>query len=313
MKLDYIITGMPRTAKAWLANYLTFGDSYCAFEPFREGVDDKYLPAGYSKLGIADTSAPLFQDRIIKGNHGAKWIVMERPYSEIASSVKNLGFKPDQRLHTLSVKLSELVGKVDAIVIPYPTLCSSLDKIEGHLGIHIPIERRDMLCSLTVTARKPNLYSSKTEIEPARFTPKNKEYMDLLWTICAPNAQAYKWVTQVVETALVWDHVIDNDPIDYHMTDRAFKALLTEWAINPFWTANAHSLLPTISSSISNWQCSYLDEMCKDRAYSIYEDVPAAVAFILGGQARVDQFLPRLRVLVKHLRREDDARDGAKK
>jgi hypothetical protein len=53
--------------------------------------------------------------------------------------------------------------------------------------------------------------------------------------------------------------------------------------------------------------------MIKDKAYSIYEDVPSAVAFILGGQPRVDKFMPILRTLVKDLRQEDDIRDGGKK
>jgi len=313
--MDYIITGLPRSRKAWLANYFTFGENFCAFEPFRDGTENlaRYLPSDYKVMGAADSSAAFFQDWIIHNYPQLKWVLIIREPKDSAESIKRLGLHPSQQFHDASVKLAELRAKVDPMVIPFEKLDYSLDAIEDYLGIHVDSNRRNMLSGMNVKSKEVSLSDARVEVEKAGFTPNNREYMGLLWEICKPNAQAYKWLAQLTQTALVWDHVVDYDPIDLKMTDSVFKALLLEWSLNTFWQTNHASLLPVMSSAISNWQCSYLNEMSKDKAYQIYEDVPAAVAFILGGQERVDRYLPRLRILVHRLRLEDDMRDGDRK
>jgi hypothetical protein len=218
MKLDFIITGLPRTKKAWLANYLTNGNVYCGFEVFREGPDniDIFLPDGeYMShhdivlTGAADTSAALYQDRIMKDYPDLQWIILERDYQDVSKSVKNLGFSVNQGLHDLSVKLAELRSKHNPLVVKSDELFDSIEGINRELGIPYDSQRLTMLKELNVSAHSPRTNSSKTPIEPAGFTPKNKAYMEVLLAICEDNMMAYQWLRQVIEAALVWDHVVD--------------------------------------------------------------------------------------------------------
>ncbi len=151
------------------------------------------------------------------------------------------------------------------------------------------------------------------DVEPPAPTPGVTECLALIAEMTASEPLATRWIHQVIETALVWDHVADKDPIDFQMTDRVFKNLTTEWPMNGFLIKYAASLMPVLSSAISEWQASYLEGMPKHGAYAIYTDVPSAVAYIIGGQDLVDKYMPRIRKLVHELHLEDEIRDGVKK
>jgi hypothetical protein len=57
--VDYLIFSLPRSGSAWLANFLTYGDSFCFHEPLAGGPLER-LGRPASIVGVADTGAYLF-------------------------------------------------------------------------------------------------------------------------------------------------------------------------------------------------------------------------------------------------------------
>jgi hypothetical protein len=124
--------------------------------------------------------------------------------------------------------------------------------------------------------------------------------------MCASDLNAYVWLHQVIQVALVWDHVADGDAVDKQAFESAMRAVVTEWPMNPFLRKHADYVIPTAAASISAWK----NNDSRDLHYSVYREIPCAVAFVLGGNPLVDKFMPKISELVKKMREEDDKRDA---
>jgi len=141
----------------------------------------------------------------------------------------------------------------------------------------------------------------------------NEEYLEIMRQLCQQTPGSFEWFSDLLEAGLVWDHIVDGDTLDVAMADRVFVALVTRWPLNPWWTRNAVVLVPVLINAISAWRWSNQKNAPKDRAYDIYTEVPATMAFLIGGQAAVDHYLPRLRDLAQARLIEDEQEDGGKK
>lgn len=138
------------------------------------------------------------------------------------------------------------------------------------------------------------------------LTPTCTEYINTIREMCGENIYARLWLEQVIQVALVWDHHIDEgDKKDPRMFNHAMTVLVTEWPLNPFLRKNAECLIPTVVASISAWK----NNESRDLHYSVYREVPCSVAFVLGGNQLVEQFMPRISELAKKMAIEDDIRD----
>lgn len=293
---------------------------FVALDGLKHGISSlSPEPKPFAVLGNADHGAMMVQDQLIEKFPEAKWIIIDRPVKEVEDAIRALGVKPD--IHAQVVKLAELREKVQPLVIPFNQLDDSLTALTKlvHPTWSNPPARTSMLLEMNVQMDvdlgKSQLHTTEFDVkaEPPVLSQAHQAYQGLLWDMCQPNQSAFVFLVQVIGAALTWDHLIDDDAVDKGLLDQVFKSMFTEWPINPFVVQFGQSLVPTISSCISDWQYSYMDGASKDCAYSIYTDLPAAVAFILGGQQKVDQFMPRIRRLVAKLREEDDVKDGFKK
>lgn len=131
------------------------------------------------------------------------------------------------------------------------------------------------------------------------------DYLGTLKEMCGNEVHAYTWLEQVIQTALIWDHLADGDQHDKEALDSVFMQLVTEWPLNPFLRKYAECLIPTVVASISAWR----QKLSRDLDYSVYREVPCAVAFIIGGNALASKFMPKISQLVLQMRLEDDRRD----
>ena len=144
-------------------------------------------------------------------------------------------------------------------------------------------------------------------------TQTHEQYNELVEEICWPDTQAARWVSQVREAANMWDHIIDEDELDREQANRVMMALVTEWGLNSFYTKYAHILTPLMALAVDSWKWSNKESSPKLSAFQIYTDIPLAVAYILGGQERVDGFSEKLRDTVLKMMEEDEIRDSGKK
>lgn len=147
------------------------------------------------------------------------------------------------------------------------------------------------------------------DIGTTKVSPTFAAYLTTLEEMCGENLYAKIWLWQVVQVALIWDHHVDGDPIDPKMFDLAMTALVTEWPCNPFIRKNADFLIPTVVASIAAWKNSNGQRVLE---YEPYRAIPAAVAFVLGGNDLVNTFMPKITELVLAMQKEDDLRDSTK-
>lgn len=324
--MDFVITGLPRSRTAWTAAYLTHGETFCIHEGLKlcangVGALRKAFPRHAIYRGISDPAAALAQDKFIAEFPLAKWIIIERPYKDVEMALKRAN-APSDGLHIIQAKLEELRAKVDPLVIPFQDLNQCIENMARHINPawdHSK-ERRDMMLSLNIQS---DLARAKTEIEsgpdlrhllePVRLTPTCNEYLTTLKAMCGENELAYRWLEQVINAALVWDHFVDGDAMNPALFEGTMQALVTEWPLNEFLRKNAYHLMPAVVAAIAAWRASYQEGASKDLAYEVYRTIPAAVAFVLGGNPLVAEYMPKIAELVLKLRREDDRRDGGKR
>lgn len=322
-ELDFVVTGLPRSGLAWCANYLTHGKVLCMFDLLKHGATEDgpdYLPKwlmelsshGPGYIGIADHSALLFYHRIHDLYPRAKWILIERPYSQCQSSVKEvLGRNGD--LYALAEKINEHRQQMD-LVVPFDSLGEAIQDVARLIdpGWHYCGERHRMLNELNVQMNPKIAFEQaklvpfdnalRRAVEPIKPIPANAEYFALLKELCGDNQLAYDFLDQAVEAALFFDHVSDGDPINPINQDKVMKSLMILWPTNQFVRQFALVLAPVMSMAMEAWRVG--------RDYDVYVLLPLTVAFCLGGPDRVAQFGERLRAIVVRAKEQDDARDN---
>lgn len=145
------------------------------------------------------------------------------------------------------------------------------------------------------------------------MTLANDKYFRMMEEMCGSNAHAYRWFYQLIEVVNAWDHLVDGDELSAPEIDRAFTSAVLEWGMNPFYHQFAHVLIPACVAAVSSWKWSNWAGSPKIKAYDIYTEIPTIIAFLLGGQERVDRFIPDIRSVVFEMHNEDEERDNGAK
>ena len=98
----FFILSLPRSRTAWLANLLTFGDSFCFHEPLLgvEWIADLHRTFSASNakyVGCADAGASFFVDTIANCFPSAPVVVIRRDVDEVDASCKRIGLEMEHR------------------------------------------------------------------------------------------------------------------------------------------------------------------------------------------------------------------------
>jgi hypothetical protein len=121
-KRYFFITGLPRSKSAWLANYLTWGDSFCYHDQlqhfthlhdFRTMLTD--TPAAV--VGHSDPANVLVWRDLAAMFPDATWIVVRRNFGDCLRACRRIN--PD----TLGERLNEMQTELDR-------LCTALKPVE---------------------------------------------------------------------------------------------------------------------------------------------------------------------------------------
>lgn len=89
---NYFLTGLPRSRTAWLANFMTFGNSFC----HHDGLLSGYSAGGLRKLfsetedaefvGDSDSGLVSIAGAIERDIPGSPWVLVERPIEDALGS-----------------------------------------------------------------------------------------------------------------------------------------------------------------------------------------------------------------------------------
>lgn len=101
MKNFFFITGFPRSRTAWLANFFTFGKSFCWHDAMRgtlsvSGVADAFKKTATEYVGNSDSGLPFIAAAAKRLFPEARWLIVHRDRGTAQSSwEKFYGRKPN--------------------------------------------------------------------------------------------------------------------------------------------------------------------------------------------------------------------------
>ena len=127
---NFFITGLPRSRTAWLANFLTYRESFCYHEAIRDvnSLDDlKKLLSNpkYKYMGSSDSSLPLFAEKVMNMFPDSKLVVVERDIVKVKKSLNKLFSEHDEIHNMLKMNmnaLGKLKSKYSHLLIQYESL-----------------------------------------------------------------------------------------------------------------------------------------------------------------------------------------------
>lgn len=126
---NFFILSLPRSRTAWLANFLTFENSFCFHEGLLEcdkvdKLKSLFASTGKQIVGNSDCGNILFLDELIKAFPDAKYVVIKRPLEEVKKEMRGMGLG-DWDGWTLDIsekRMNEVMKDVDALIIDYHDL-----------------------------------------------------------------------------------------------------------------------------------------------------------------------------------------------
>lgn len=175
----FFVTGLMRSRTAWLANYLTWGDSICPHDMMGE-CDSFEQFACYLKrlegahVGYSDPALLFVWEKVVAAFPQARWIVVTRAPDDVKASLRRLmGKDCDAAVERMQKLLEGLVTAIPATIIPFDEIDDRLDEIRPP-GLEMPLERTRLLRRMNV-----QLHDFMTEVD--RYKRK-----DLIWVQSLP-------------------------------------------------------------------------------------------------------------------------------
>ena len=111
--------GLPRSRTAWLSQFLSYRDWFCAHEQLRymRNLDDVKSWLSQPKTGTSETAAAPFWRLILKYAPETKFVIIRRPVHEVVESLMNVELfdEPKYDRSVLYENISRLDAKLEQI------------------------------------------------------------------------------------------------------------------------------------------------------------------------------------------------------
>jgi hypothetical protein len=137
-------------------------------------------------------------------------------------------------------------------------------------------------------------------------TSLHADYLAVMQDVCKNEPAAFRWFVQVMDAALLWDHIVDGDPIDRESANRTMTAITMDWILNDWFHKSRVALIPILSGCLTAWKNAGPGSR---ESYYAYVQIPNAICLLLHGQAGVDKYMPTINSLVERERFDDMRRD----
>ncbi len=153
--MNYFIISQARSGTAWLANALTWGNSFCYHEGIYgyDSMDDyaNMLKRNAAKfVGDSDTALVLMLPWLYAMFPDAKYIFINRKESDIRKSLLRIGLS-SYILASAGSSLKWGINNIDGMVIEFEDLFTDTERIWDYIGLpDYPKERFEMLRDMKV-------------------------------------------------------------------------------------------------------------------------------------------------------------------
>jgi hypothetical protein len=310
--IRYIITGLPRSRTAWIAQYMTAGGSLCVHELW----DVPPLVRG-----VSDSGAVWSQERLFKEHPQAKWVVIRRDIREVIASMKQCFSQCNGELIENTVrmhqeKLGQCILERSPLVVEFDELNKRAPEIAQFCEpgwIHNDLIHQQ-LCRINIqllpqVQQAEAVEAAKTagQLEPVKPSPLAVRVAEIMQEICGQNEAAKMFWAQLTKISDFYDHVIDDDaPDPKAFVHECFEHMVLDWPLNGFLRQFSHVLVPVMGGAMSAWR----SDPTGYRAGDVYSETANAICFLLHGQAGVNRWMPEFRDLIRKMRDEDMKKDG---
>lgn len=110
----FFICALPRSRTAWLANFLTFGDSFCFHEPAVGITSFPYLrrlfeSTGRQVVGSSDCGNAWIADGLAREFPDCRFVVVHRPLEEVRQGMLEMGLPDNGTLEKSAIMLDYVV------------------------------------------------------------------------------------------------------------------------------------------------------------------------------------------------------------
>lgn len=152
----YFIASLPRSRTAWLANFLTYGPSFCYHEPMNEAPLQEYPwlfgRVAYEYVGASDSANTLVMEQLIDIFPAAKIVVVRREVAQVRASLQRIGLDAGIWLEKMNKLLDRIEHAYRPLVISYAAF--DAEAIWRYLFPSVPLNRKrlEMLENLRVVA-----------------------------------------------------------------------------------------------------------------------------------------------------------------
>jgi len=153
--LNYFITGLPRSGTAWLANALTWGNSFCHHEGVVGCKDMKEYSAKLARtdaeyIGDSDTALALVLPWLYARFPDARYVFVRRNAEDVNRSLVKAGLST-QNTKEAKRAIESWISIADCMVIEFEDLFDNVHEVWDYIGLpDFPKERFEMLKHMKV-------------------------------------------------------------------------------------------------------------------------------------------------------------------
>ena len=139
MSIPFLITGLPRSRTAWMAEFMTTASSVCFHEPLRKmydvsGLSHKLMDDEHKFAGASDSGAGYFLPWILT-NLQCPVVIIDRHIDEVDESMRGIGFSIRPALELLKKEINTYGDHPNVMRVKFENLhqLTTMQKIFWHL------------------------------------------------------------------------------------------------------------------------------------------------------------------------------------
>lgn len=158
----FFIVALPRSRTAWLANFLTYGDSFCFHDGIGyhgvEGLRSRMLTLPVKIAGSSDTCAMFFIDKILSVFPETKIIAVNRDVDEVSDSLKRCGLDDNASTDLMKMTFEKVINYAADIVIEYNDINKKAASLWEYItDTECDLNRLEMLKSMNIQITKETI------------------------------------------------------------------------------------------------------------------------------------------------------------
>lgn len=165
----FFICALPRSRTAWLANLLTYGDSFCFHEPavglasFTE-LRRLFESTGRGVVGSADCGNAWIVDGLAREFPDSRFVVVRRPLQEVRQGMLEMGLPDNGTLEKSAIMLDYTVRTYSHISLDADDLGDpeAVKMLCDYVGAPFDLARFNLLTALNVQANPHHLAGRMT-------------------------------------------------------------------------------------------------------------------------------------------------------